>query len=459
MIRLPWCRRVLRRWGILGLCGLAWAGLAWAGPPPMPPAALPQPLPLDAAVAWALRNNPELAAFRQQRGVAVAGVVIARTYPFNPVWEARVDWVTGPESAGISNRVNNEHRIFMDWEVRGQGRYRRQAACAALSRTDWEIAGQELNLAIRVVRAFDTVLYRREKLNLVQETIRLNEQAADQVRRLVDQGKLRPADLIVIRTEVEAARGQSGLGRTNLITPEYDLRRALGVFDPVLTLQGRLTIPAPPSEDAALLLQTAVDRRPDLHARQAALQEATARLRLEIANRYGNPSIGPVYQFDPTRINFIGGQLVLPLPVLNTHRGEILQREAERTRAALDLRQTEVLIQHDLEAALARLQAARAWLNYYETQVLPNLRTSLEDIERLLAQGEPGVDVLRVIDIRRKLLGARDNYLDALWEISQAQADLAAAVGDPGLALGLANPNGSSTPAPAWIVVPIKRTP
>ncbi len=458
MIRRWRCRWGVWRSAILGL-GLVWAGLVGAEPPVVPVAPLPQTLSRDMAVAWALQNNPELAAFRQQHGVAAAGVVIARTYPFNPVWEARVDWVTGPESAGISNRVNNEHRIFMDWEVRGQGRYRRQAACAALSRTDWEIAGQELNLAIRVVRAFDTVLYRREKLNLIQENIRLNEQAADQVRKLVDQGRLRPADLIVIRTEVEDARGQSGLGRTTLATTEQDLRRALGALAPLPALQGSLTVPPPLPEDAALLWQTAVDRRPDLHARQAALTEATARLRLEIANRYGNPSIGPVYQFDPTRINFIGGQLVLPLPVLNTHRGEILQREAERTRAALDLRQTEVLIHHDLEAARARLEAARAWVSYYETQLLPSLRTSLESIERLLAQGEPGVDVLRVIDIRRKLLRARDAYVDALWEVNQAQTDLAAAVGDPGLALCPAGLNAAPVPAPAWIVVPVKPKP
>ena len=40
--------------------------------------------------------------------------------------------------------------------------------------------------------------------------------------------------------------------------------------------------------------------------------------------------------------------------ILNTHRGEIQQGEAERTRAALELRQTEVLIHQDLQAALTR---------------------------------------------------------------------------------------------------------
>ena len=57
-------------------------------------------------------------------------------------------------------------------------------------------------------------------------------------------------------------------------------------------------------------------------------------------------------------------------------------------------------------------------------------------MEKLFQAGEPGVDVLRVIDVRRKLLQARDGYLDALWAVRQARADLAAAVGEPALGAG-----------------------
>src|SRR5262249_47476102 len=90
-----------------------------------------------AAVRWALQNNPEIAAIRQQHGIAAAGVIIAQTYPFNPVWEVKIRAANGPESAGIGNRVSNEHKVLLDVEIRGQGTYRREVAWAALSRTDW----------------------------------------------------------------------------------------------------------------------------------------------------------------------------------------------------------------------------------------------------------------------------------------------------------------------------------
>ena len=68
---------------------------------------------------------------------------------------------------------------------------------------------------------------------------------------------------------------------------------------------------------------------------------------------------------------------------------------------------------------------------------MPDLRRGLADIERLFQDGQPGVDVLRVLDVRRKLLRAQDGYLDALLAYTQALAQLATAVGDPAVAMGL----------------------
>jgi hypothetical protein len=63
--------------------------------------------------------------------------------------------------------------------------------------------------------------------------------------------------------------------------------------------------------------------------------------------------------------------------------------------------------------------------------LLPSLKEHLEAIEKLLNANDAAVSVLSVIDVRRKVLKARDGYLDALWEVKQAEADLTAALGDP----------------------------
>ena len=48
----------------------------------------PQEFTPEEAVRFALTNNPMLQAVREQRGFAQGGVVIARTYPYNPVISA-----------------------------------------------------------------------------------------------------------------------------------------------------------------------------------------------------------------------------------------------------------------------------------------------------------------------------------------------------------------------------------
>ncbi len=121
MIPKPAKPRLTCRWGVAALCGLLATSLVLAADKPAPstPAAVPVPtLTLDEAVRYALENNPELAAVRQQRGIAEAGVVIARAYPFNPVWEGMTRAANGPAEAGITNRIVNEHKVSIDVELR-----------------------------------------------------------------------------------------------------------------------------------------------------------------------------------------------------------------------------------------------------------------------------------------------------------------------------------------------------
>lgn len=413
--------------------GTAGARQAQLLPPSTWEAAAPT-LSREAVVRWALENSPELAAIRQQRGIAAAAVVIAQTYPFNPVLESRIEGASGPASAGITNAVLNEHKVLLEVELRGQGDIRRQVAATALTRTEWEIASQEVQLVSRVLRAFDGVLYRQAKRRLSLERLRLNEIAAKQIRALREQGKLGAADLILILSEVDDARAQGGAGELALNTAENDLARATGSVQLWSGLSGSLGARLPPM-DLEALTALALERRPDVRARQVAVTEAEARLRLENSNRFGNPTFGPSYGYDPTRISSIGVTLLVPLPVFNAKRGEIQQRQAELTRAVLDLRQTEVQARLEIQSALARAQRAERLAEMYEKQVLPNLEKSLQAVENLFIN-EAGVDVLRVLEVRRNLLRSQDAYLDALWESAQAKADLVAAVGDLGLIFG-----------------------
>jgi len=107
----------------------------------------------------------------------------ART-PHNPTLETLVQGATGPRDSGITNPVNTQYILAIPVEMRHQGQYRREAALANLSGAEWEIANSETLLAIRVAKAFRSVLYQQRKLELLDETIHLNQQVADQCASL-----------------------------------------------------------------------------------------------------------------------------------------------------------------------------------------------------------------------------------------------------------------------------------
>src|SRR5579884_2644552 len=207
-------------------------------------------LSLSAAVQWALEHNPALATFRRNRGIAEAAVQIARQYPFNPIIQDFTWYAQGPvidRGPSVINPIFNEHTARLDLELRRQGRYRRAMAQAALTRTEWEIAAQELLVAIQVTRAFNTLIYRQEKYRLLEEGAQLTEQVAEFTKQLVTEGTLRSADMLLANADVVDARTLMGPGRGVAIVAENDLRRALGMiaesFQPVGTLEKRYVAP------------------------------------------------------------------------------------------------------------------------------------------------------------------------------------------------------------------------
>jgi outer membrane protein TolC len=163
-------------------------------------------------------------------------------------------------------------------------------------------------------------------------------------------------------------------------------------------------------------------------------------LRLQVSTRWGNPSIGPGTEVNETSVTFVGMWLIWSPPVFNTRKGEIKQAEATVARAIQAARSLDVTIKQDVRAALKRLESAAETISAFRNQTFPALQSQREAFDELFFKGEPGVTLARIIASRTRMLQSRNTYLDALLELSQAQADLAAAVGDPALAAAISMP-------------------
>ena len=434
--KAPWKRgQKIFGFATLITTALGLAGSLFAQPPVHSATTVQGTLSREVALHMALVSNPFLMAVRQQSGFGEAAVVISKTYPFNPVYTGYVTGADGPASANITNRVYNEHYISQEVEIRGQGRFRRAAACATATKIEWEIAQQEMVVSIAVIRAYNAVLYRQAKIGVFEESFKLNEQLFEQVRQGAEQGKVKATDMVLARADFETLRAQRSQIRTTLTVARSELRRQMGLLDDSFVVLGSLDVPLP-LLDANMLTDMAVDQRPDLRARRAALVEAENTLNLVRANRFGNPSIGPYYEEDPGRVTYWGVRISAPIPVWNQRNGEILKAQTDVCKVNAEVNQLEVQASLDVRAALARLADASQWAASYDKEVVPALFNAKQDLERMVAKNEPGADPAKLVALQKAFLKAADSQLDAHFEVSQAQADLALAVADPAVAMG-----------------------
>src|SRR5438309_1727579 len=117
---------------ILALIGVNSAFAQVPGPPIMPGELQDRQLTLDASIRFALANNPQLAALRQQHGIAAGAVVIAQTYPFNPIYQGTIKYAQGPDSSVVENHLSSSHQVTLEVQLFNQQRYRQQGAFASL---------------------------------------------------------------------------------------------------------------------------------------------------------------------------------------------------------------------------------------------------------------------------------------------------------------------------------------
>jgi cobalt-zinc-cadmium efflux system outer membrane protein len=397
------------------------------------------PLAVDArqAYRYALANNPELATARQQRSIASATLLQARTYPFNPYLSVQPLAAIGTPEDGVLRHFAFAGAVTLELEVFGQKAKRVRVAEAGLSRTEWEIAVQEFHAAVRALRAFNTALYRKEKLKLLEDNVRVAEQGIEDAKDVWKKKKEKePAgEMVLAQFEVQEAKAQLIGGRGPLVAAHRELGQAMGTLQEV-TVQGSLELAYRDFREDDLVAM-ALLARPEMQVRQLAVSEAEARLRLERSNRFGNVTFGPNYQVNESKANFVGASVGLPLPLINRKKGEIWQREAELTKALLEQQQLEIQVRQEVKAALAKLAQVQELLRVYRKEYLPALEMRTLELEKLYAKGGEGVDLQQVLELRRRLLKTRENHLDAVYDHGQIEVDLAAAVGDLELALTL----------------------
>jgi cobalt-zinc-cadmium efflux system outer membrane protein len=414
-----------------------------------------QSLSLQQALYGALTSNPDLVALRTGNPslASAEAVEVARNFPvtLNPTVFIDYRPITlipgGTFGTGSNAGSNASHSggfyhngqgylliaLRQPVEFGHQTTHRHSIAKAAYRQVQWQVVQAELTALVQTYRFFQTSAYRREKLRVAEQLADFNEKLLATLDRRLKANQAQPADVALAKVEARATRQQARAARQDYLTALTDLRNQIGVPETAAETEplGEFTIPSNiPTIDEQSLIQSALTCRADIQAAQAAIDGASAAVKLARADRIPSAVIGPEYAQDEAGIQYIGLNFVPTLPLLNNGKPLVAQRAAEQRRAVINYQQVQQRVVAQVRSAVAKWNGATSLVND-SSDLTKELGEEVGSLERLFEAGQ--TDLTRVQQARQRLIQLENSQLDALWAATQAQADLMLALGVPSM--------------------------
>jgi len=427
------------------------------------PSAGGQSISLQAALYGALTSNPDLVTLRQGNALPASAeaVEVARHFPttlnptlwmdYRPITLIPRDTFGSTSPAGRPAGHSGFYHFGQDYfyislrqpiELGHQTTHRYHIAQAAYSQLQWNVIQAELTSLVQTYRFFQTAAYRREKYRLAHQLADFNDKLLQSLQRRMKAGQVQSADVALARVENWATRQQVKAARQDYLTALTDLRNQIGIPESAGAVEplGDFTLPSYiPPVDEQVMIQEALRNRPDIHAARAQIDGTHAAVRLAKGDRIPTLVTGPQYEIDEAGVQYIGFVLIAPLPIWNNGKPLVLQREAEHRRAIVAFEQAQQRATAQVRAAVAKWNGATELVNE-SGGLTKELSTEVGVLERLFEANLS--DLTKLMQARQRLIQLENAQLDAVWQATQAQADLLLALGTPSLINAMLNQAG-----------------
>jgi cobalt-zinc-cadmium efflux system outer membrane protein len=394
---------------------------------PLASIALAQPtLTLQEALSRALAAHPLLAAY-EHRVAASEGLLRQAALRPNPAFSLQAENVrfTGPPPFRYWSATDTYALVSQTFETAGKRERRVEVAGAGRRRAELERELLRRQIAARVKQAYWAAAGALQIHDVLVETSKNFELTVDYHRTRVREGAMAEADLLRVQLESERIRLAATAALIDAERARIALFREMGAsaipaavrFEPVALGQ----VAAPEAD-----VPTALERRVEVRLARAALEQAEASYRLQLAS--SRPDLTGLAGYKRTEgLDTLVAGFSLNLPLRNRNQGNIAAAAAEVRAARAELASAEALVRAEVEAA-ARDFAIR------RRQLAESLRPMLEQAAESAriahaAYREGGWDLLRLLDAERLRLETELVYYRALAELRQSAAALETAMG------------------------------
>ncbi len=412
-----------------------------------------QPIAMQAALYGAVTSNPDLVTLREGNALAASAEAVetARHFPttLNPtIWldyrpitlVPNGTFGTGQPHSTASG--NNYYHYGQDYfyaslrqpvELGHQTTHRYHIAQAAYNQQKWLVVQAELTTLVQTYRFFQTAAYRREKFRLAQDLADFNDRLKESLQRRMEANQVQAADVALGRVESRATQLQVKAAKQDYLIALTDLRNQIGIPDQAGAVEplGEFTVPPYiPPVDEQVMVDEAIRQRPDIHAALAQVAGTHSAVSLAKGDRIPTPIIGPEYEMDEAGVQYIGFVLISAIPIWNSGKPLVLQREAEHRRAIVAFKEAQQRAAAQVRAAVAKWNGATELVN--DSAGLTNdLSAEVKNMEQLFERNQ--ADLTKLMQARQRLIQLENSRLDAVWQATQAQADLLLALGIPSM--------------------------
>ncbi|MDR2298221.1 MAG: TolC family protein [Comamonas sp.] len=400
--------------------GSAWAQPQTAGAADVTARTALPAVTLQTALAQAMAQNPGLRAAQQAVAASEGAMIQSQARP-NP------ELAFSQEDTRRATRSSS-----LQWnqpiEIGGK-----RAARMKVAEHGVELARAELDTARAALRAdvraaFVNLLAAQQRVQLNEKTLEIAAQARDAAAKRVTAGKAAPLEETKAQVAESSAQLALNQAQSGLRVARQQLALLWGGSGLAVgeAMGDMVQLPQLPPQEQ--LLQKVEHSAPVVRAQQAYFQ-AKSTAELERAKRLPDPtvSVGIKRAEEAGRNQLLLG-VSIPLPILDSNRGNQLQALRLADKAEDELLAVHQLAQAQLLQNYEQLQASRAQTLQLQSKVLPGAQSAYEVAAKGFSLGK--FSYLDVLDAQRTLADARSLYLDQLVATHRAAADITRQLGD-----------------------------
>jgi outer membrane protein, heavy metal efflux system len=406
-------------WKIAALCAVI-SGL-------MAPAAFAQSISLPQALSTAMDANPDMAAARQEIGIADGARKQAGLIP-NPTISYDVE---------DTRRSTSQTTVTLSQtlELGGKRGARVDVATYGQTAAQLELDRRVNALRAEVVQAFYAALRAQTGLDLAKQSLELTERGLRIVDGRVRAGKSSPVEATRAQVQLAEAKLQVRRAETEKATAYQQLAQITGssvtVFD---RLDSPTLSPGLPPDAEELLSR--LDQTAEMRQAVVQIDKSDASLGSEKAQRIPDLTVSVGSQYDRSvreRVNTVG--LSMPLPLFDRNQGNILSASRRADQARDQRNAVELRLRSETQTAVNQWATAMQEVESYDKTILPSAQQAVETATRGFEMGKFGF--IEVLDAQRTLIVARGQYLDSLATATNARAQVERVYGDVGSTAGV----------------------